>query len=166
MLELHHTGEVRLFIFRWHYFTHPLGCYYFTQYCYFSCISMFQWELISTRLGIPQHSTSTSASVVKVSGKGSVWLSGNVQQASSLIKLPVFETKCKAMMGICIYWISRHVIFGKRCKTVPWGVGNILQSLNAWCPLSIAWLVYTTPLVDSNRSGVNIAANYVKNLLL
>ena len=55
-----------------------------------------------------------------------------------LIKLPVLEMKCKAMMGICIYWISRHVIFGKRCKSinltlkVPWGVGNILQSLNAW----------------------------------
>ena len=30
-----------------------------------------------------------------------------------LIKLPVLEMKCKAMMGICIYWISRHVIFGK-----------------------------------------------------
>ena len=38
---------------------------------------------------------------------------------NELIKLPVFEIKCKAMMGICIYWISRHVIFGKRCKTVP-----------------------------------------------
>ena len=41
------------------------------------------------------------------------WTSRN-----ELIKLPVFEIKCKAMMGICIYWISRHVIFGKRCKTV------------------------------------------------
>ena len=56
---------------------------------------------------------------------------------NELIKLPVliiFEIKCKAMMGICIYWISRHVIFGKRCKSnlMPWGVGNILQSLNAW----------------------------------
>ena len=38
---------------------------------------------------------------------------------NELIKLSVFEIKCKAMMGICIYWISRHVIFGKRCKTVP-----------------------------------------------
>jgi hypothetical protein len=35
---------------------------------------------------------------------------------NELIKLPVFSIKCKAMMGICIYWISRHVIFGKRCK--------------------------------------------------
>jgi hypothetical protein len=31
----------------------------------------------------------------------------------------VFEIKCRALMGICIYWISRHVVFGKRCKTVP-----------------------------------------------
>merc|ERR1711948_144852 len=37
---------------------------------------------------------------------------------NELIKLPVFEIKCRAMMGICIYWISRHVVFGKRCKTV------------------------------------------------
>eukprot|EP00415_Alexandrium_ostenfeldii_P002320 UN2320 len=31
-----------------------------------------------------------------------------------LIKLPVFEMKCWAMMGICIFWVSRHVVFGKR----------------------------------------------------
>ena len=33
---------------------------------------------------------------------------------NELIKLPVqVKIKCKAMMGICIYWIRRHLIFGK-----------------------------------------------------
>ena len=33
---------------------------------------------------------------------------------NELIKLPVqVKMKCKAMMGICIYWIRRHLIFGK-----------------------------------------------------
>jgi len=36
---------------------------------------------------------------------------------NELIKLAVFLIKCKAMMGICIYWLCRHVIFGKRCKS-------------------------------------------------
>ena len=35
--------------------------------------------------------------------------SSHPQSRNELIKLPVFEIKCKAMMGICIYWISRHV---------------------------------------------------------
>lgn len=44
---------------------------------------------------------------------------------NELIKLPVFSIKCKAMMGICIYWISRHVIFGKRCKySYRWGLST------------------------------------------
>ena len=38
--------------------------------------------------------------------------------------------KCKAMMGICIYWSCRHVIFVKRCNYLfNLTVGNLLQSL-------------------------------------
>ena len=51
--------------------------------------------------------------------------SSHPQSRNELIKLPVFEIKCKAMMGICIYWISRHVIFGKRCKySYRWGLST------------------------------------------
>ena len=30
---------------------------------------------------------------------------------NELIKLPVFSIKCKAMMGICIYWISSYSLY-------------------------------------------------------
>ena len=59
-----------------------------------------------------------------------------ILQEMSLLRLPVdVEIKCKAMMGICIYWISRHLIFGKSSFLTRNAVGNILQSLCAMMAL-------------------------------
>ena len=33
---------------------------------------------------------------------------------NELLKLPVFTIKYKALMSICISWINRHIIIGKR----------------------------------------------------
>ncbi len=45
---------------------------------------------------------------------------------NDLIKLPLFLIKCKAMMGICIYWFSKTQGIWKKVLTRT-AVGNILH---------------------------------------
>ena len=49
---------------------------------------------------------------------------------NELIKLPVqVKMKASAMMGICIYWIRRHLIFVKSLFCRVNAVRDILQSV-------------------------------------
>jgi hypothetical protein len=47
----------------------------------------------------------------------------HVLTRNELIKLALFD----AIMGICVCWISRHVVFVKRCTFITYTVGNFLQ---------------------------------------
>ena len=55
---------------------------------------------------------------------------------NELIKLPVFEIKCKAMMGICIYCDDKSadtLYLEKGANRFVQAVGNISQSeINSW----------------------------------